>query len=154
MAVMVSERVYYRIICILAARTVVGASGVVDNGLITQNSNRTVQRVPDNVGLVTPNSNKGTDKQLQQLHAFTKLLHFQPTTTESSKQPYRNLFRFHKNTALIKIICRYTDSMQIIYAGENMATPNSWDNHHNTICCCCFVSNNNHIFAIHWFTIK
>ena len=78
MAVMVSEREYYRIICILAARTVVGeVSGVADNGLITQNSNRTVQRVPDNIGLVTSNSNEGTDKQLQQLHAFTKQLHFQ-----------------------------------------------------------------------------
>ena len=43
--------------------------------------------LPDNAGLVTPNSNKGTNKQLQQLQAFTKQLHFplNPTTTEPSK---------------------------------------------------------------------
>ena len=40
--------------------------------------NRTAQRVPDNAGLVTLNSNKGTDKKLQQLHAFAKQLLFQP----------------------------------------------------------------------------
>ena len=34
------------------------ASGVAGNGLITQNNKWTAQPVPDNAGLVTPNSNK------------------------------------------------------------------------------------------------
>ena len=79
---MVSEREYYRIKFVyFLPKQWWEASGEAGSGLITQNSDRTAdspgtaQRVS---GLVTPNSNKGTDKQLQQLHAFTKQLHFQP----------------------------------------------------------------------------
>ena len=79
MTVMVSDREYYHIKFVyLLPEQWWEASGVAGNSLITQNSNRTAQQVPDNAGLVTPNSNKGTDKQLHQLHAFTKQLHFQP----------------------------------------------------------------------------
>ena len=74
---MVSEHEHYRkkIVSLLPEQWW-EATGVAGNGLITQNSNRTAQRVPDNAGLVIPN--KGTDKQLQQLHTFTKQSHFQP----------------------------------------------------------------------------
>ena len=72
---MVSEREYYRTKCVYLLPEKWWGSK--QRPLYTS-SNRTAQRVPDNAGLVTPNSNKGTDKQLQQLHAFTKQLHFRP----------------------------------------------------------------------------
>ena len=156
MTVMVSERDYCRTKFVYSLpEQWWEASGVAGNGLITQNSSRAAQRVPDNARLVTPNSNKGTDKQLQQLHVFTKTITF-PTRQQLS-QVINHIALYLDSTKIrqmIKIIFRHTDQHANHSCRREHGDTNSWDKHQSTICCCCFVSNNNHIFAIHWFSIK
>ena len=73
---------------------------------------RQPSKSPDNnAGLVTLNSNNGTDKQLQQLHTFTKQLHTFPTRQQLSQVSNRIALYLNstKIRQMIIIIYRYTD---------------------------------------------
>ena len=140
LTMMVSEREDYRLKCVY---------------LLPAGGRQVGQHCEGN-SLITQTSNNGTDKQLQQLHTFTKKkkIHTFPTRQQMS-QVSNHIAIYLDSTKIrqmIKFIYRYTDHANYSCRREHGDTKFVRPTPHYLLLL--FVSNNNYIFAIHWSTIE